>query len=98
MHHPSGVRLRISGYDLKPYAGRLTLFRTAGRRTEPTADPSYGWAGVARDGLTLHTVPGDHLSMFLEPNVEVLADKLAAELEAADGVAQGGHTLTEGIG
>jgi hypothetical protein len=36
--------------------------------------------------------------MFLEPNVEVLADKLAAELESADGVAQGGHTLTEGIG
>jgi thioesterase domain-containing protein len=83
MHHPSGIRLRISNYQHQTYPGRLTLFRAAGR---PTEDPSYGWDGAARDGLTVHTVPGDHLTMFLEPNVDVLARKLAAELERVDGV------------
>jgi oxalate---CoA ligase len=81
--HPSGVRVRIKDYEPQPYAGRLALLQTAGPHTGPEQDRSRGWAEVARGGLTVHMVPGDHLSMFLEPNVEVLARKLAAELEAA---------------
>jgi thioesterase domain-containing protein/acyl carrier protein len=84
-HHPSGIRLRISAYDGRPYMGSLTLFRAEGRRWAGSEnDPGYGWARWAQGGLTVHPVPGNHLTMFLEPNVQVLARKLSAELARAD--------------
>jgi acyl-CoA synthetase (AMP-forming)/AMP-acid ligase II/thioesterase domain-containing protein/acyl carrier protein len=94
--HPSGIRVRISGYEPRPYFGRLALFPTAGPRPGPPEDTGCGWAGVARNGLAVHAVPGDHISMFLEPNVEVLSRRLAAELERADSAAGTGYTLSQG--
>ncbi len=83
-HHPSGIRLRIMTYHQQSYPGEMTLFRAVGRPVLSVKDPSYGWEGFARGGLVVHPVPGDHLSMFLEPNVEVLAHQFAAELERVD--------------
>jgi thioesterase domain-containing protein len=45
-------------------------------------DPEYGWGGLATR-LETHEVPGNHIDMFLEPNVEILAAKLRACLLAA---------------
>jgi phthiocerol/phenolphthiocerol synthesis type-I polyketide synthase E len=95
VHHPSGIRLRIRNYEHQTYPGPLTLFRAAGRPTDSVEDPSYGWDGTAWDGLVVHTVPGDHLTMFLEPNVDVLARKLAAELDRVDGAVALFHNVTE---
>jgi len=83
LHHPSGIRVRIRNYPYQPYFGRLTVFRAADHR-EGIDDPANGWSGIARGGLTVHSVPGDHLSMFLAPNVQILAQKFASELERAD--------------
>ncbi len=82
-YHPSGVRPRIGGYRPKPYAGAVVVFRT-GRSRQAEAGTSVGWDEFVRGSLTLIPVPGDHLTMFLEPNVDVLARELARCLERAE--------------
>ncbi len=77
-------------YRARPYDGRLELF-TASRRSEAeqlVGDPIEAWRAVA-PALLVHTVPGDHLGILREPNVEVLGSKLQASLDAALGVGEG---------
>jgi hypothetical protein len=38
---------------------------------------------MALGGVEIHEVPGDHLSMFQEPHVQVLAEKLRACIDKA---------------
>jgi acyl-CoA synthetase (AMP-forming)/AMP-acid ligase II/thioesterase domain-containing protein/acyl carrier protein len=81
---PSGMRIWIRDYRPAPLKGRTVLFRSAGWRVGSSQDPSFGWSGVAGDRLAIHQIPGDHHSIFLEPNVGLLAEKLATHLEEAD--------------
>ncbi len=51
-------------------------------------DPQLGWGPVARGGLTVYEMPGDHGTMFLEPHVQRLAalwKKCAQRVRAAGG-------------
>jgi len=54
----------------------IVLFRAAERPPGADADSTLGWA---RRGLKIevHEVPGNHLTMMREPNVSVLAERLA---------------------
>ena len=71
--YPSGVRLRIATYDCQPYSGALTLFRAEESHGAGFARfPAYGWDQVAETGVRVHTIPGDHVTMFLKPNVDRL--------------------------
>lgn len=66
--------------------GRSTLFMVDNSREFlPDPDPLWGWGTLASDGITLHDVPGDHDSLWEEPQVEVLAAKLREALESATG-------------
>jgi thioesterase domain-containing protein len=80
----------LDRYIVQPYPGKITLMRaadveeTAGTRRNPT----LGWETMAKGGLEIYDVPGGHISMFEEPNVRILAEKLkiillASEAEAA---------------
>lgn len=74
-------------YVPQVYAGRAILFRV----TEPveewlewhSVDPQLGWGRVVAGGLETYEIPGNHLNMFNEPYVQVLAEKLQACLEQA---------------
>jgi thioesterase domain-containing protein len=55
----------------------VLLFRRADRPTGQYRDPEYGWGGLA-SRLEIHEVPGNHIDMFLDPNVHLMADKLRA--------------------
>jgi thioesterase domain-containing protein len=66
-------------YQPQPYDGRVLLFRRADRPAGDYRNPAYGWGQVA-NGLEIHDVPGNHIDMFLEPNVHVMADKLRERL------------------
>ncbi len=44
------------------------------------------WRRLVQGGLEVHEVPGDHLSMLLEPHVQDLAEKLALCLSKAQDV------------
>jgi amino acid adenylation domain-containing protein len=62
-------------YQPRPYDGRVLLFRRTDRPAGEHGDPAYGWGHIV-NGLEIHEVPGNHIDMFLEPNVPAMADKL----------------------
>ena len=74
-------------YDLRTYPGRVTLFVLAERDGmsdslfDPALDnidPQLGWGRVAAGGVEVHELPGEHISIFREPNVRILAEKLTS--------------------
>lgn len=72
-------------YQPAPYPGRITLFVASDREDlgACTLEPGLGWAGLARDGMETYTVPGNHLGILQEPQVQVLGHQLLACLERA---------------
>ncbi|MHB8383560.1 MAG: type I polyketide synthase [Candidatus Binataceae bacterium] len=75
-------------YEALPYPGRITLFRAA--TVEGFADLPHdrelGWAPLGGAGVDVHEIPGTHLEMMREPNVQILARTVTACLvEGFDG-------------
>jgi hypothetical protein len=48
----------LYSYIVRPYHGRVTLFRASDALEEP--DPALGWSTCATDGVELYVVPGNH--------------------------------------
>jgi thioesterase domain-containing protein len=68
------------------YPGAVTLFRVQDvldSFDEIFPEINLQWARYSSDPLRVHDVPGDHYTMFLEPNVKVFAERLSEELAAA---------------
>ena len=59
----------------------IHLFRTEAAPMDDL-DETLGWGGVARGGVEVHIVPGDHHSMMRFPHVAALAQALRASLTA----------------
>ena len=70
-------------YRPRPYPGRAMLFRCALQSTKPHFDPKLGWGDLLGDGLEICEMPGDHRDMFLEANVDLLAQQLDRALTEA---------------
>ncbi len=68
-------------YRPKPYAGRITLFRSESAEEDPSL-----WASFSSEPLEVHTVSGDHISMIVEPYVQSLAMQLQQCLDKAESV------------
>jgi amino acid adenylation domain-containing protein len=64
-------------YEPKPYCGRVTLYRAG------EGEDDFGWGRLTAEPVEVVPVPGHHLTLLAEPNVEVLAERLRASLEAA---------------
>jgi len=70
------------------YPGRAVLLRSTGGTIGDCDDSERGWTGMFADGLEIHEVPGDHLTMLDEPHVRAVSERLTeclnkAQLEAA---------------
>ncbi len=77
----------------EPCETPLVLFRSAALQVGLFREPMLGWGKVARCGLTVHEMPGEHHSMFLEPHVQQLAalwQECAQRVRAAGGGASPG--------
>ena len=70
-------------YVLRPYPGRITLFKASQELSGISSDPTLGWSKWAARGVEVYVVPGNHASMIYKPHVEVLAEKLNACLNQA---------------
>ncbi|HTL59970.1 MAG TPA: amino acid adenylation domain-containing protein [Candidatus Limnocylindrales bacterium] len=66
----------------KPYTGRVDLFRSPGHPLFCSFEADYGWGEFAQ-GVRVTILPGAHEKILEEPCVEVLAQKLANSLRAA---------------
>lgn len=77
--------LAVRNYAPQPYPGKMILFRAIKRNQFEAhgTDPQFGWGKLAAGGLEVHNVPGDHIGILKEPNVQVMATKLRASFEQA---------------
>ena len=66
------------------YSGRVILFRSAEMQTGLFRDPLMGWGELVREGLVMHELPGGHKDLLVEPNVALLAEKLAEDLNSIE--------------
>jgi amino acid adenylation domain-containing protein len=70
-------------YALQPYQGKITLFRAAQKSLRSVENPYAAWHDFAQGGLEFQDIPGDHYGVLVEPQVQVLAERLKTCLEAA---------------
>jgi thioesterase domain-containing protein len=59
-------------YRLKPFRGRLTLFR-ATKQAEEGIPQDNGWGPIFTDGVEILEIPGDHWQVLSDPGIGVLA-------------------------
>ncbi len=73
-----------AGADYVPgrYPGRVTLLRTRAQPLLCSFDPSCGWGDLA-EGVEIRMVPGSHENIFMEPDVQSLAEHLKTYLAGA---------------
>jgi thioesterase domain-containing protein/acyl carrier protein len=74
----------LSLYEPTAYAGSVVLFRAMSGEGVRGPDGTMGWGNVASGGVKTYDVPGNHLSILNEPNVQELArivTKCLAEAE-----------------
>jgi thioesterase domain-containing protein len=76
-------RLASYAYSPRPFPGVVTLFQSSGRPRAEILEVRTYWQQWAAGGLEAHEVPGDHESMFDEPQAETTARTLCACLERA---------------
>ncbi len=89
-HHIQGYRARMSAvqnYSASLYPGPITLFRAGDADAEveehfdeamrrELRDPTFGWGKLSTLTVEIHNIPGNHSVIVLEPNVQILAERL----------------------
>jgi amino acid adenylation domain-containing protein len=76
------VRL-ASEYAVRPYPGRITLFRPTDSPVEVPTPEDRGWGRLAAL-VEIHHVPGQHHTMIKEPYVHTIAHQLRLCLRQAE--------------
>jgi thioesterase domain-containing protein len=74
-------------YEARPYAGRLTYFRSRGSAALTSAEDTVRYWGRMAAGFGLHEVPGNHGTLLDRPHVDTLADTLRRVIAGLDGSA-----------
>jgi thioesterase domain-containing protein len=69
----------VNDYAVRPYPGRVTLFRPADSPIASAARPDRNWGKLAA-WVEVQFVPGLHHTMVKEPHVHVLAERLREKL------------------
>ena len=67
-------------YEPKPYPGKMVLFQSSDWPSGAYFDFELGWKDLVQGSIEFHRIPGDHPSMFRQPNVDLLAKKLRDSL------------------
>jgi thioesterase domain-containing protein len=77
-------------YQPTVYPGRIVLFRATDIAAAfAHVGPELGWTGLAEQGIEVYEAPGNHDTLVVEPNVQVLVGHLKASLEEAHARAAG---------
>jgi thioesterase domain-containing protein len=72
----------LAQYQIRPYAGTITLIRALQGSPAIHTDPCGGWADTA-EKVEVVDVPGDHMTLFHEPQVKTLAEAIQGLLDRA---------------
>ena len=63
-------------YQPQPYPGKAVLLQACEGVAAKGIDPRLGWSEIIKGNRELHWIPGDHMTMVVDPNVKVLAERL----------------------
>ena len=63
-------------YEPAPYPGKVVLLQSGEWPEGDYFNFELGWRDLVQGGIDFHRIPGDHPSMFAEPNVDLVAAKL----------------------
>lgn len=63
-------------YRLCPYQGKVTYLSAAEGINRIPPDITCDWERILQQSIRIHEVPGNHYSMFREPNIEHLAERI----------------------
>jgi amino acid adenylation domain-containing protein len=74
----------MARYRPRPFGGKLVLFQPQQLLQNFLPDSRSRWRELARGGLDIQEVPGNHYTMLTSPNVATLGKHLEACLAAAD--------------
>jgi surfactin family lipopeptide synthetase A len=74
------VHPAFSRYEPKPYPGKIVLEQSSDWPVGPYFDFKLGWKDLVTGGIDFYSIPGSHTGMFIEPNVKIVAQKLAGYL------------------
>lgn len=75
----------LEEYVWEPYNGRVTLIATKDHEENTVLERLIeGWKPLAKGGLDVVVAPGNHFSMFYEPEVQGLAEQLKQCLDKAN--------------
>jgi amino acid adenylation domain-containing protein len=76
--------ISLKNTPIRPYPGKLNLYRASDVPDRMEGDSTLGWGSVAGEGVKVDFVPGDHVSMFKKPNVANLAGRLQQEMQKCE--------------
>ena len=79
------IQKAYDAYQVKPYPGRLTLFRATHQPWGVLPDNELGWKPYAESGVEVVDVPGFHGTVVVEPCVRFLVAALTPFLERSAG-------------
>jgi len=90
IYTPAPIISTFKAYTPKTYSGRVNLFKAMDSRsfTYKIDPPEVGWQKFVTGELEIHEIPGTHLGILEEPNVQLLAEKLTACIDKALGDAE----------
>ena len=71
-------------HTARPYSKPVLLLQAQAQPLLSTKRPEHTWHYLANGSLKVITVPGSHEGIFEEPNVQILARELRAQIEAAE--------------
>ena len=71
-------------YVAPSFGGRIAVFRTNRQPHNRIRDARLGWGKLAKGGVDIHFIPGDHDSVLKEPYVQGLAEALRKCLRLPD--------------
>jgi thioesterase domain-containing protein len=77
---------RVAGlnYTVRPYPGKVTLFRAEDDPSDEPLPRDLKWGEVASGGFALRELPGAHGRLLSDPWLSLLARELTAALKEAD--------------
>ena len=80
-HHTYANMSALGEASVRPYPGKLNLYRAMDVPDLPEIDSTLGWGMIAQGGVAVDFVPGDHVSMFKKPHITSLAHRLQQEMQ-----------------
>ena len=79
----------MRNYRPKPYPGFLLFFRPSEATADYSAHAEMAWLPLATKGANVYTVPGNHITMNMEPNVQGITAHLQRYVIDNTGYRQG---------